>query len=134
MHFSLAGAVYSDDSKFYKGLKILPYPSISIFINKSYPLSRGQIRLASADPKEPPLIEPNLLADERDVQTLVRGIGILRRIVASPPLAGYITEEVEPGPHAHLRRGAGGLRPAAHGAGLPCGRHLPNGHRAKTPS
>jgi choline dehydrogenase len=99
MHFSLAGAVYSDDT-FYKSLKVLPYPSISIFINKSYPLSRGQVRLASADPKAAPLIEPNLLGDERDVQTLVRGIGILRRIVAAPPLAGMVREEVEPGKQA----------------------------------
>lgn len=76
---------------------MLPYPSISIFINKSYPLSRGQIRLNSADPRAAPLIEPNLLADDRDVQTLVRGIGILRRIVSSEPLASMISEEVEPG-------------------------------------
>jgi choline dehydrogenase len=97
MHFSLAGAVYDDDVKFYKSLKVLPYPSISIFINKSYPLSRGRIRLSSADPKEAPLIEPNLLGDERDVQTLVRGVRILRRIVSAAPLADWVTEEVEPG-------------------------------------
>lgn len=96
MHFSLAGAVYSDD-KFYKSLKVLDEPSISIFINKSYPVSRGQVRLASSDPKAAPLIEPNLLSDERDVRTLVGGIGILRRIVSSHPLAGLITEEIEPG-------------------------------------
>ena len=97
MHFSLAGAVYADEVKFYKSLKVLPYRSISIFINKSYPLSRGHIRLASADPKTAPLIEPNLLGDHRDVETLVRGIGILRRVVSSPPLAGMVSEEVEPG-------------------------------------
>lgn len=100
MHFSLAGAVYADEIKFYKNLKVLPYPSISIFINKNYPLSRGQIRLASGDPKAAPLIEPNLLGDERDVQTLVRGIGILRRIIAAVPLAGMVSGEVEPGEEA----------------------------------
>ncbi|WP_074173567.1 GMC family oxidoreductase [Caballeronia calidae] len=97
MHFGVAGVVYSDDPSFYKGLKVLQYPSFSVSINKSYPLSRGQIRLASSDVKAVPLIEPNLLSDDRDVETLVRGIGILRRIVSNAPLAEMIVEEVEPG-------------------------------------
>ena len=97
LHFSLAGAVYSDEVTFYKGLRVLPYPSFSVFLNKNHPLGRGRIRLAGADPRAAPLIEPDLLADPRDVETLVRGIGVLRRIVATPPLAGRVVDEVEPG-------------------------------------
>src|SRR5690606_13482711 len=36
--------------------------------------SRGRITLRSADPFEVPAIDPNYLADERDLETLVRGI------------------------------------------------------------
>jgi choline dehydrogenase len=97
LHLSLAGIVHSQDASFYKGLKVLPFPSFSVSVNKSYPASRGQIRLASADPKAAPLIEPNLLSDSRDIETLVRGIAVVRRIVGARPIADMIVEEVEPG-------------------------------------
>jgi len=100
MLFSVAGAVNDDDLKFYKSLRVLPYPSFSMVLDKSYPMSRGSIRLASKDPKQAPLIEPNLLGDPRDLQTLVRAVRILRRIVAQPPLADMVIEEAEPGGHA----------------------------------
>jgi choline dehydrogenase len=99
MHFSPLAAIFAKQRvNFYKGVTILPYPAISVHVNKSYPKSRGQIRLESADPKAAPLIEPNLLGDERDVQTLVRGIRLVRQILATDPLAGMITEHVDPGP------------------------------------
>ena len=97
MHFSPLGVVYTDDPTVHKGVALLPYPSFSIYINKNYPLSRGQIRLASSDPKAAPLIEPKLLSDERDVTTLVRAVEVVRRIVSMAPLAGMVTREVEPG-------------------------------------
>ena len=100
MLFSVAGAVNDDERKFYKSLKVLPYPSFSMVLDKSYPLSRGTVRLASPDPKAAPLIDPNLLADHRDVETLVRAIGIVRRIVSMSPLAEMVMDEVEPGAHA----------------------------------
>jgi choline dehydrogenase len=100
MLFSVAGALNADELKFYKSLRVLPYPSFSIVLDKSYPKSRGAIRLASADPKAAPLIEPNLLGDPRDLQTLVRAVRLLRQIVSKPPLAEMILDEVEPGAHA----------------------------------
>jgi choline dehydrogenase-like flavoprotein len=100
MLFSVAGAVNDDERQFYKSLKVLPYPSFSMVLDKSYPLSRGTVRLASSDPRAAPLIAPNLLADHRDVETLVKAIGIVRRIVSMSPLAEMVMDEVEPGAHA----------------------------------
>ncbi|HXX01095.1 MAG TPA: GMC family oxidoreductase N-terminal domain-containing protein [Candidatus Acidoferrales bacterium] len=100
MLFSVAGAVNDNELKFYKSLKVLPYPSFSMVLDKSYPLSRGTIRLASADPKAAPLIHPNLLGDPRDLQTLVRAVGVVRRIVSKSPLADMVVDEVMPGKHA----------------------------------
>ncbi|MGE8163785.1 GMC family oxidoreductase [Paraburkholderia sp. NPDC080076] len=97
MHFSPVGIVYTDDPKIHKGLTVLPYPSFSVFVNKNYPVSRGQIRLTSADPKAAPLIEPNLLGDERDVATMVGALQLVRRIVSTAPLADMIIDEAEPG-------------------------------------
>jgi choline dehydrogenase len=60
--------------------------------------SRGSVAIRSADPREPPAIRYNYLATENDRRTMVAGLKIARRIVNTPPLAGYVAEEVLPGP------------------------------------
>lgn len=98
MLFSPFGAVFSNESGFYKGVEILDYPSVSVHFVKSYPKSVGRVRIASADPKAAPLIEPNLLGDPEDVETLVRCVDIFRKIVAARPFADLVEEVVEPAP------------------------------------
>jgi choline dehydrogenase-like flavoprotein len=78
-------------------VQTLPFPSLSVIVNKNHTLSRGRITLDSADPKVAPRIEPNLLGRQEDVDTLVRGISVVRRIAAAPPLSSWITEEIRPG-------------------------------------
>lgn len=51
------------------------------------PHSRGTVRLASPDTRDAPLIDPRFLADERDVQVLVDGFKLVRRIFAQPAFA-----------------------------------------------
>jgi choline dehydrogenase-like flavoprotein len=51
------------------------------------PYSRGQVLLASADARTAPRIDQNLLADSRDVDTLLAGVRIVRRILDQQPLA-----------------------------------------------
>lgn len=63
-----------------------------------YPRSRGRIRLASADPRAHPAIDPNLLGDPADVAPLVRGIELGRKLAASTAFARYHAREVAPGP------------------------------------
>lgn len=63
-----------------------------------YPRSRGTVRLASADPRAAPLIDPRLLAEEGDIDPLVRAIRIARRAFAAPSFAKYRGVEVAPGP------------------------------------
>jgi choline dehydrogenase len=65
-----------------------------------YPKSRGTIRLASANPHDHPLIDPNLLGDEADLAPLLRGLALSRRILASPAFARCRAVEVAPGPEA----------------------------------
>ncbi len=66
-----------------------------------YPKSRGWIRLASADPRERPLIDPNLLGAGEDLAPLVRGIRLSRRIFAAAAFSRYRATEVAPGPNVH---------------------------------
>ena len=63
-----------------------------------YPKSRGRIDLASADPRDVPLIDPRLLSAAGDIDPLVRALRLARRIFAAPAFARYRGVEVAPGP------------------------------------
>jgi choline dehydrogenase-like flavoprotein len=62
-----------------------------------YPRSRGRLTLASPDPFDAPLIDPNLLSAPEDLQPLISGIRLARRIFASTAFAKYRAEEASPG-------------------------------------
>jgi len=96
LHFLPVGMGYALDNPYY----VLPKPSFTVLINKSYPNSRGRIKLASADPTAPPIIEPDMLREQADVATLVSGIQTVRRILAMKPMAARVLEEVHPGRQA----------------------------------
>ena len=61
------------------------------------PASRGRIRLQSADPLAPPVIEPNYFADETELDALVRGVKIVRRVLSQPAMAAFHGGEEVPG-------------------------------------
>ncbi len=61
------------------------------------PESRGTIRLASPDPLTFPLIDPRYLSAAEDVDTLVAGLRLARRIGAAPAFAPYRGDELWPG-------------------------------------
>jgi len=59
------------------------------------PKSRGSVRLASADPLAAPAIDPNFLAERDDVERLVRGVKLMRAILAQPALAAHGAKELD---------------------------------------
>src|SRR5579863_4901915 len=61
------------------------------------PESRGEISLASADPKLPPRIRQNFLATEGDRRTLRDGLKLVRRLCATPPLGDFAARELATG-------------------------------------
>lgn len=61
------------------------------------PLSKGWVRLASPDPAEHPLINPNFLVEAADFQRMVQMVKLCREIVASKELGSWIDHEVSPG-------------------------------------
>jgi choline dehydrogenase len=61
------------------------------------PRSRGRVTLVSRDPKVPPRIDINLLADPWDMASMVEGIRLARRLVSTAPLASLHRGEVSLG-------------------------------------
>ena len=57
-----------------------------------HPLSRGSIRLRSADPLAPPVIEAGYLSEPsgRDLATLVEGLRVAGRIALEPPFSDLL--------------------------------------------
>jgi len=68
-----------------------------------YPESRGEIRLASSDPCAHPLIDPNYLDSETDIEALTDGLDIVRRVLQAPAFAEERIEERLPGEQVQTR-------------------------------
>jgi choline dehydrogenase-like flavoprotein len=58
------------------------------------PKSRGNVALGSADPLAAPLIDPNFFGDAADLETMVAGFKITRRLLATPALRALQTKDM----------------------------------------
>ncbi|HEY6409867.1 MAG TPA: GMC oxidoreductase, partial [Ktedonobacteraceae bacterium] len=65
-----------------------------------HPQSRGYIALRSTNPAEAPIIQPNYFADEADMQVLVEGVKIARKLGETQAFAPFRDVETHPGPQA----------------------------------
>ncbi|MFK7967317.1 MAG: GMC family oxidoreductase [Burkholderiaceae bacterium] len=61
------------------------------------PKSRGQISLASADPRAPAIVEANFMQDPEDMRAMLTCVELCRDIGNSPECAPYRKREVFPG-------------------------------------
>jgi len=63
------------------------------------PRSRGSVRLRSRNPLDAPLIDPNFLADDHDVEMSIEGVRQSRELMSQPSMVRHIKAE-------HLAGGA----------------------------
>jgi choline dehydrogenase len=75
-----------------------PEPGFLLSVSNCHPKSRGQVRLRSADPFAAPSIQPNYLSAREDVEELLAGMAMVRRIAATKPLSATVERELQPGP------------------------------------
>ena len=61
-----------------------------------YPESRGNIHIASRDPREAPNIDPNYLTQPLDCEVMLRTMRVLRRIAAQPSMSAMIKRATRP--------------------------------------
>jgi choline dehydrogenase-like flavoprotein len=58
------------------------------------PRSRGTIRLLSPDPEAAPAIDPNFLGDPQDLEDMVAGFRLTRRLMDAPAFAAHRTSDL----------------------------------------
>jgi len=79
------------------GRKIIRQHGFFAHVDLLQPHSVGEIRLASADPLQPPLIDPNILAADHDMALGRAAIRAVRRIFAQPAFDHLRGPELAPG-------------------------------------
>src|SRR3546814_6412808 len=81
-----------------------PPPGHGITLNPCIlrPTSRGTVKLRSADPKDSPMLVANNLTKREDVETLMRGLRLSRRILRAPALAAVVDSEILPSTDEHI--------------------------------
>jgi choline dehydrogenase len=82
------------------GAKPHSFSGCTLSVCQLRPESRGEVKLASADPLAAPLMHANYLATETDRRCVTAAISFARALARTEPLAGELAEEVLPGPKA----------------------------------
>lgn len=79
-------------------MKVEPAKQRSVMVTTALlqPRTSGRVRLRSADPAAPPVIEYEMLADAADAENLMAGMAEARRIMEQPAIAGVVGEPFEP--------------------------------------
>jgi choline dehydrogenase len=81
-----------------------PHSGFTIGVMALRPQSRGYVHLKSGDPEVHPRIDPNYLAEERDLKTLLAGVLAVRRLVGMPSLRELVVRETRPGPEVRTEQ------------------------------
>lgn len=100
-HFDATGTIQIDS-----------FPGISAVAMLLDPRSRGHLELKSNNPLDAPVLHPNYLSDPEDGRRLLVGMRLMRKILATEPMASRIVAERMPGPQVssdeelldHIRR------------------------------
>ena len=75
-----------------------PFPGMTVSCVPNRPLSRGRLWIRSADPAEPPFIQPNCLSEMKDREVLVAGLQLARELFHTRALGAEAVQEALPGP------------------------------------
>jgi len=100
----------------------LPAPAYTLVPADLAPASRGEVRLANADPRAPAVIDPGYLTAPEDLEALIDGLEMARALGESAALAPWRAAELCPGPGVTSRAAMGDfIRRAANSFHHPVG-------------
>jgi choline dehydrogenase-like flavoprotein len=80
------------------GYDLVPAGGYALVASAVAPSSRGSVRLATADARHAPLIDPGFLRDHNDLDRLEAGLAIIRDVAARPEVSQVREAEISPGP------------------------------------
>ncbi len=86
-----------------KGIVTIDRGGVTLNCAYMRPRSRGTVTLATSDPKDAPLIDPNYWSDPHDREMSLNGLEIAREILSQPALKAYLSREALPGPEVRTR-------------------------------
>jgi len=116
-HFGAFSANYT-----HGGVEMQKEAAVNLQPNVNASRSRGYLGLRSADPREQPKIQLNLLSDRYDIETLMAGGRIARAALMSNAFAPYVTGELKPGKDVQTDdEWTAYMRENASGSYHPCG-------------
>lgn len=75
-----------------------PFSGFLLGLSNCRTTSRGYLQIKSKDPLQAPLIQPNYLSTDEDVQTLLAGVKYLRKMAQTDAFKEVIVDEIRPGP------------------------------------
>ncbi|MEP1552947.1 GMC family oxidoreductase N-terminal domain-containing protein [Paraglaciecola sp.] len=74
-----------------------PYSGFLVAFNSCRPSSKGTVEIRSANASDKPFIRPNYLSTEKDVNEVLQGSKMVRRLMQAPALKAVTAEEITPG-------------------------------------
>ena len=75
-----------------------PVYAFTVRVGILHALSRGWVKLRSANPLDLPRIRFNMLTEQADVDNMIKALRMSREIFATSPMSELVTEELTPGP------------------------------------
>ncbi|MGF6239914.1 choline dehydrogenase [Paraburkholderia sp. GAS38] len=82
-----------------------PYSGFLLAFNPCRPTSRGSIEIASNRVEDAARIRINALTTEKDIDEVIQGCELVRKVMATSALRGITVEEISPGPQVNTRDG-----------------------------
>tara|TARA_B100000676_G_scaffold307074_1_gene364683 strand:+ start:2849 stop:4534 length:1686 start_codon:yes stop_codon:yes gene_type:complete len=81
----------------YDGRAAFSGHGFQVHVGPNKPMSRGHVRIRSADPEQRPLVLFNYMQHERDVECFRQCVTLTREIMAQPALDAFRGPEIQPG-------------------------------------
>lgn len=78
--------------------KLDDFPGMTIGTKQLRPESSGHVRIASADDRVDPILQPNLLKSEFDHRVVIHAVKSARAVLTSRAMSGFVDAEIFPGP------------------------------------
>jgi choline dehydrogenase len=94
----IAMPIHQHAQLWFPGMTKPPVYAFTARVGVLHALSRGWVRLRSADPTDLPRIRLNMFTEQADMDAMIEAVRLSRELFDQPPMREMIAEELLPGP------------------------------------